>query len=300
MFRSSRVLACAPHPERFGPAFTFSTTIASLVRVLLWLVYLFFRRRMSTSSLAVRPQTDVVFIDTLHLSTDVGLDCWKRARAQPVEVSVYLHLQSSFLTAAGKSDDVLDSVHYGQLSKAISNRVAGSTFGGVENLVAAATDEAFALAGKAATEVRVVVNLPKQILLAEGFIVDITTPSDAPSSPSTRKVSVVNLILPVVIGVNPPERKAKQRVITNITFHEHPGDRPMLGYPEIVAGIVKDIESSAYLTLEKFVWEIARAACLASAEIGAVTVVAQKPSALSFANSSGVEITRRRVDFVNS
>ncbi|KAF8064004.1 Dihydroneopterin aldolase-domain-containing protein [Lyophyllum atratum] len=251
---------------------------------------------MTSSYLTSGQQTDVVFVDTLYLSADVGPDCWKRSRAQPVEVSVYLHLQNSFLTAAGQSDDVLDSVHYGHLSKAVSKRLAGSSFSGVERLVAAVTEEASALAGKAAAEVRVVVNLPKQILLAEGFTVDITTPLDAANFPLTRKISVVNLVLPVIIGVNPPEREAKQRVISNIIFHERPGDGPLLNYPDIVAGIVKNIESSAYLTLEKFVMQIVRTACLASEQVDAVTVRSQKPSALSFAHSSGVEITRRRVD----
>jgi hypothetical protein len=46
--------------------------------------------------------------------------------------------------------------------------------------------------------------------------------------------------------------------------------------------------------------EIVRGACLASDRIDAVTVRAQKPSALSLARASGVQITRRRADFVDS
>ncbi|KAG5647405.1 hypothetical protein DXG03_000476 [Asterophora parasitica] len=238
----------------------------------------------------------VVFVNTLHLAADVGPDCWGKSRLQPVEISVYLHLQSSFLTAAGQSDDVLDSVHYGHLSKAISAKVDRSSFNGIEKLVAVVAEEAFALAGEAVTEVRVVANLPKQILLAEGLHVDFTISKEG-ATPAARRVSVVDLVLPVLIGVNPPEREAKQRVITNIVFHERPGDRPLSAYPQIVADIVKNIDASAYLTLEKFVLEIVRTACLASDEIDSVTVRSQKPSALSFAHSSGVEITRRKIDF---
>jgi len=66
------------------------------------------------------------------------------------------------------------------------------------------------------------------------------------------------------------------------------------------------IDASSYLTLEKFVHELARTALLhpelSKAEgkslVEAVTVKARKPSALSFANFSGVEVTRRRDDFV--
>ncbi|KAG6813176.1 hypothetical protein H0H92_013296 [Tricholoma furcatifolium] len=246
--------------------------------------------------------SDVVFVDTLHLSVDVGPDCWGKTRPQPVELSVYLHLQPSFLDKSGTSDDVLDSVHYGHLSKAISSKVAGASFTGVEKLVAVVNQESYALAGPAATEVRVVVGLPKQILLAQGFVVDITTPLSSDVS-GTRIVTIKDLILPVLIGVNPPEREARQRVITNIIIRESPtsprvDQRPSLNYPAIVARIVKGIDASAYLTLEKFVLEIVRTACLASEDIDLVTVRSQKPSALSFANTSGVEITRRRVDFL--
>jgi hypothetical protein len=53
-----------------------------------------------------------------------------------------------------------------------------------------------------------------------------------------------------------------------------------------------------YLTLEKMVWEITRAACVILGErIEKITVRAQKPSAISFARSSGVEMTRRMSDF---
>ena len=53
-----------------------------------------------------------------------------------------------------------------------------------------------------------------------------------------------------------------------------------------------------YLTLEKMVWEIARITCrLLGEQAEKVTVRAQKPSALSFARSSGVEITRKLADF---
>ncbi|KAG6890198.1 hypothetical protein C0992_002855 [Termitomyces sp. T32_za158] len=182
-------------------------------------------------------QTDVVFVDTLHLSADVGPDCWGKSRPQPVQVSVYLHLQPSFLDVSGKSDNVLDSVHYGHLSKAISSKVGGSSFRGVDSLVSAVSQEAYTLAGPAAQQVRVVVDLPKQILLAENFSVDITTSA----SSTSRSVFIRDLVLPVIIGVNPPERETKQRVITNIAFHERPtaNQRPLLDYPAIVEEIVK-------------------------------------------------------------
>jgi len=245
-------------------------------------------------------QNDVVFVDSLQVSANIGCDCWSKCRIQPALISVYVHLRESFLTRAGQSDDVRDSIHYGHLSKAIATLVAerDTPFDGPGELVEGVTEEAFRLAGDAAVEVRVVVDLPKMILLAAGFSVDVTTPAGTRSRDAPTKVSVKDLILPTIIGVNPPEREARQRVITNIIFFQNSGSCSPIDYPQIISNISKDIEASSYLTLEKFVGEIVRTACLSSDALQAVTVRAQKPSAISFAHSSGVEITRHRLAFL--
>ncbi|EDR09560.1 uncharacterized protein LACBIDRAFT_318745 [Laccaria bicolor S238N-H82] len=254
------------------------------------------------------PTTDVVFIDTLRLSANIGYDCWGRRRAQPIELTVYLHLKNSYLKAASQSDNVLDSIHYGHLSKAISTLAKSKSengdpgFDGIDGLIGEVAQEALKLAGNAADEVRVVVDIPKLILLAGGFAVDYTIPhpSYPLASPGTKKVYVKELILPVIIGVNPPERESKQRVITSITFYERKGlgGADPVDYQKIVCDLTKELEASSYLTLEKFVMHVVRSGCLASEAIEAVTARAQKPSALSFAHSSGVEITRARSVFL--
>jgi len=143
----------------------------------------------------------------------------------------------------------------------------------------------------------VVLGVPKMVLLASGFSVDVTTARGVPNVVTEKKVLVEDIIAPVLIGVNPPERKSKQRVIVNITFYEKLEAGPAVNYREIVSKVVKEIEATSYLTLEKFVMDIVRSSCLASDKIEAVTARAQKPSALTFAESSGVEITRRRDAF---
>jgi FolB domain-containing protein len=183
-------------------------------------------------------QTDVVSINALQLSADVGPDCWNRQRAQSVHITVHLHLKPSYLTASGRSDDVCDSVDYGHLSKAIIGVVekkTGSSFGSIHGLMVAVTHEAFAVAGEAAVEVRVVAELPKLIQLARGFSVELTTPRGADIDLIPRKVSVTELALPAIIGVNPPERLAKQLVVTNIDFFENAGPSHPPDYQEIVS-----------------------------------------------------------------
>lgn len=292
---------------------------------------------------------DIVFVDSLQVNTNLGPDCWSKTRPQPTLISVYLYLRESFLDKAGETDDVADSVHYGHLAKAITALVDAQSRGdvqfgeGVDGLADAVTEEAFKLAGEAAAEVRVVVSFPKMILLAGGCSIEVCTLAVPPGigkgrGTRTKKVTVHDLVLATIIGVNPPEREAKQRVITNLVFYEEregerfarilnelnmhkEGQERPVDYARIVGGLAKvrklffrmldldrvyralllaqDIEESSYLTLEKFVREVARKACLAESARGvqAVTVRAQKPSAISFADSSGVEITRTRASF---
>ncbi|KAF9473950.1 FolB-domain-containing protein [Pholiota conissans] len=247
--------------------------------------------------------TDVVFVDTLRVEANLGEDCWGRSRAQPVEITVYLHLKQSFLQKAGESDHVADSVHYGHLSKEIShlvrskNESANPAFDGTDGLIRAVTEKAFALAGSAAEEVRVVLNVPKMVLLSSGFSVDVTTIQEPSFVVVEKKVHVSDIIIPVIIGINPHERENKQRVVVNITFYEDVGQHPEIKYREVVSKVANEIEQTSYRTLEKFVNNIVRSACIASEQVAAVTVRAQKPSALSFAQSSGVELTRTRASF---
>ena len=284
---------------------------------------------------AVCGMTDIVFLDSIQLTTTVGADCWGKPKAQQVLASVYLHLKPSFLDACGTSDDVTDSVHYGHLAKAVSALVSEKTRSGVHYsnvhaLIEDVTRAAFELAGESAVAVRVVVDLPKQILLASGFSVEVTTPRAAKAGISEADnpaafptiVRVKDLDLPVLIGVNPPERLARQRVITNITFSERLPSytssafdslSEAIDYPKIVQHlyevcsfryhhrthayitVLQLINVSSYLTLEKLVLELCRACLRATpSRIDAVTIRCEKPSAIAFARVSGVEMTRTR------
>lgn len=191
--------------------------------------------------------SDVVFVDSLHVSANIGPDCWDRDRPQPIDISVYLHLKESYLDRAGASDNVLDSVNYSDLTKKISNLIkakseeseTSSFTGGPDELIKAVTEQAFDLAGEAAAAVRVTVGVPKMILLAAGFSVDIiTVVNDQSKSIASKRVLIKDLVLPVIIGVNPAERKSKQRVKINLIFHESTSSSvssTVVNYQQVVA-----------------------------------------------------------------
>ncbi|KAF8554064.1 hypothetical protein OG21DRAFT_1509385 [Imleria badia] len=274
-----------------------------------------------------RTDTDIVSLNALHLAATIGSDHWHRTRAQPIELSLHLHLAPLFLDAPGRSDNVADSLHYGHLAKAVEKRVgerAETGYASARALLEDVTDATFEFAervvGASAVRevvpaVRAALSLPKQILLAGDFQIELTTDclewvslSLGARARSGAIVRVMNLILPVLIGVNPPERLAKQRVVTELTFFEAASISPdgEVDYPAIVQQIAMDVERSTYLTLEKLIYEIIQTAYRASdahpdsnsstnpSRIDSITVRCRKPSALSFADSSGVEMTRRR------
>jgi len=258
--------------------------------------------------------SDVVFVDSLHVSANIGPDCWDRDRSQPIDISVYLHLKESYLDRAGASDNVSDSIDYSDLTKKISNFIKAKSesstpnfSAGPDELIQAVTELAFDLAGEAAAAVRVTVGAPKMILLAAGFSVDITTIMKDHQPKSTtvvasKRVLIKDLVLPVIIGVNPAEGKSKQRVKVNLIFHENSttssaSSTAMVNYQQVVSQLCQEIELSSYLTLEAFVMQVLKTSCMCSDRIESVTARAQKPSALSFAESSGVEITRKRIAF---
>ena len=191
--------------------------------------------------------SDVVFVESLHVSANIGSDCWDRDRSQPIDISVYLHLKESYLDRAGASDNVSDSIDYSDLTKKVSNFIKAKSesetpnFSNPDELIQAITELAFDLTGEAAASVRVIVGAPKMILLATEFSVDISTiMKDQPKSTivASKRVLIKDLVLPVIIGVNPAERKSKQRVKINLIFHENSSSSALstvVNYQQVVA-----------------------------------------------------------------
>ncbi|OCH88512.1 hypothetical protein OBBRIDRAFT_86022 [Obba rivulosa] len=250
--------------------------------------------------------SDVVYLSSLSVSANIGPDWWGRARAQPLSISVSIHLQDTALNAAAADDDVTASVHYGHLCKdvlALAEKPGAAWRSAVELAKDVARLAAQKAAGRA-REVRVVVCSAKMVPLAEEYAVEVTVSDlegDLVVAMVQRrvKVTVKDLVIPVIIGVNPPEREKKQRVVTDIVVFEKVLQPHFVDYPGLVAKLAQKMEATAYLTLEKFALELVREVCLASVAVEKVAVRAAKPSALAFADVAGVQICRPRSVFVN-
>ncbi len=117
------------------------------------------------------------------------------------------------------------------------------------------------------------------------------------------KIIVRDLLLRGIIGLNDWEREKKQDILINLTLFtdtrrggatDQASD--ILNYRTITKAVIAHVEDSAYYTVEALAAAIARL-CVVDHAADRVIVRVEKPGALRFARSVGVEIERERADF---
>jgi D-erythro-7,8-dihydroneopterin triphosphate epimerase len=116
----------------------------------------------------------------------------------------------------------------------------------------------------------------------------------------TDMIQIQDLLLRTVIGINEQERRNRQDVLINVTLY---ADTRAAGrsddiddavnYRTITKQIIERVEGSSFFLVEKMAAEIA-AICLADPRVERARVRVEKPGALRFARSVGVEIERAR------
>ncbi|MGA2092333.1 MAG: dihydroneopterin aldolase [Sedimentisphaerales bacterium] len=114
------------------------------------------------------------------------------------------------------------------------------------------------------------------------------------------KIRINDLLLRCIIGINDWERTQKQDVIINVTLYadlnkpcQTDNLKDSVDYKEIKKEIIAMVESSSFNLIERLAGEIAKI-CLAHPLVRAVQIRVDKPGALRFAKSVGVEIFRDR------
>lgn len=117
------------------------------------------------------------------------------------------------------------------------------------------------------------------------------------------KIIVRDLLIRGIIGINPEERVKKQDILVNLVLYADIGRAAesddiahAVNYKEISKRVIDFVEASSYLLVEKLVTEIARM-IVTEYPVDRVEVRVEKPGALRFAKSVGIEIDRRRADF---
>jgi FolB domain-containing protein len=116
------------------------------------------------------------------------------------------------------------------------------------------------------------------------------------------RILIRDLLARCIIGVNDDERREKQDIVINIALSadlSKPGksDRfeDTIDYRSIKKRILEQVEESRFYLVEALAERIAEL-CLENPAVQEARVSVEKPSALRFARSVGVEITRARVE----
>ncbi|KAG0126688.1 Dihydropteroate synthase-like protein [Tuber indicum] len=250
---------------------------------------------------------DLIFVRSLNLKATTGVDSWGRKNPQPILLSLWL---KSSIALAGSTDHLPYSINYGTVTKVVTAHVENDTFSSLEHL---AEDVARTALGPDinAGWVRVTVEKPRALLRADAAGISITRRKNNEGevvAEGSDRVFVKDLRLVTIIGVNPWEREEKQTVVINLTMHKenNPGEPvqvveggnfdPHYNFRSVAKYVTEHVEASDYKTVEALVTAVAKEACIGCG-IPKITVRAEKPSALTFAEGPGVEITRERSFF---
>ena len=114
------------------------------------------------------------------------------------------------------------------------------------------------------------------------------------------RIHIRDILLRCIIGINEEERREKQDVLINICLHAdlskagRTDDRAdTVDYKAVKQRILALVENSRYYLVEAFAEAIARE-CLQFDLVEQVDVTVEKPGALRFARTVGVEISRQK------
>lgn len=118
----------------------------------------------------------------------------------------------------------------------------------------------------------------------------------------TDRIHIKDLLLRGIVGINDEERRNRQDILINITLDAdtRPAGRSdaiedAVNYRTITKRVIRMVEASRFYLVERLAAEVA-AICMADPRVEVARVLLEKPGALRFARSVGVEIVRSRAD----
>jgi FolB domain-containing protein len=114
------------------------------------------------------------------------------------------------------------------------------------------------------------------------------------------KIFIKDLLARGIIGINPDERESAQDILINITIFtetrraaEADNLEYSVSYSDLACKVKSHAERAARLTVEALAQDLANI-CLQENGVQKVIVRVEKPEAIEFAESVGVEIERER------
>src|SRR5262249_62426621 len=115
------------------------------------------------------------------------------------------------------------------------------------------------------------------------------------------KILIRDLLVRCVLGLTEEERREKQDVVINLVLHadlrraaEHDRVDESIDYRDLKKRVLALAEASSFHLVEALAEHIA-SLCLEHPQVQRVDVTVEKPSALRFARTVGVELSRERM-----
>ncbi|CAD6574683.1 MAG: trifunctional dihydropteroate synthetase [Alectoria sarmentosa] len=256
---------------------------------------------------------DTISLRKFHMTAVIGPDAWNRpGKSQPILLTLKLLIDT---TSAGTSDEIAHTFSYGQMCKD-ATLLSDGHFRSIDELTTNLVGIALAK-NWPGESLQISCVAPKALLRVEGGLGrEVTLRKQWIGSQTTRQQIwgwerhawlVKELKVACIIGVNPHERLEKQQVTINLEILGAQGKEGEDGkeqngagnapWATLVSRVCSVVERSEFQTLEALAALIART-CLEDFPIPQVTVSIEKPSALTFVEGAGVEITRDR-SFLN-
>ena len=120
------------------------------------------------------------------------------------------------------------------------------------------------------------------------------------AEPAEDRIFIRDLLVRCIVGVDEQERAGKQDVLVHLTLYTDlrqagrtDAIEDTVDYKVLKKRILHMVQNSRFYLIEALAQKIAEE-CLKDSRVAHVHVVVEKPGALRFARTVGVEITRRR------
>ena len=270
--------------------------------------------------------SDTIVLRSLHTKANIGLDAWDRKRPQPVLLSVRLKMKA---TQASTTDDVNQTFSYGTIAKKLTEVAESKEYDSIKHLLDAikAIVEAEEWPGE---ELELRAQAPKAMLRSVGtngtpgregqglgceIKLGSTESGRRKEDEDEVRTNAKNVwhehwtrfdlgAFPIscIIGVNAPERKAKQLILIRLQFVSDPSNQSNFTDENLKSEGWRSLEDQVCLMVEDTKFETVEA--LGSHIISflhdkypflnRIRVGLEKPSAITFAEGAGVEIERAR------
>lgn len=122
---------------------------------------------------------------------------------------------------------------------------------------------------------------------------------------SMDQIIIKDLLIQGIIGINEWEREKPQDILINLALYidtrqaaQTDSIEDCVNYDTVVKNVMALVENAKRYTIEALANDIARL-CLSEPKVAKVRLRVEKPEAVRFSKSVGVEIERTKNDFID-